>query len=99
MLYRKSSSKFLIEKDIQSVVNVDSVGSEDHRLKQLTYHSSRPAGDAVFLLGDYRHLTSSPYKNQVYRMAGLGRTASRTLTMRHRRTKSCDWLMSVSPGP
>jgi len=77
MLYRKSSDKLLIEKDIQSVVNVDSrLAPEDRRLKQLTYHSSKGLqADAVFLLGDCQHLTSSPYKNQVYRMAGLGKDA------------------------
>ena len=75
MLYRKSSDKALIEKEIQSVVNVDSrLAPEDRRLKQLTYHSAKGLqADAVFLLGDCQHLTSSPYKNQVYRMAGLGK--------------------------
>jgi superfamily I DNA/RNA helicase len=47
---------------------------EARRLKQLTYHSAKGLqADAVFLLGDCQHLTSSPYKNQVYRMAGLGK--------------------------
>lgn len=75
MLYRKSSDKLLIEKDIQSVVNVDSsLPMAERRLKQLTYHSAKGLqADAVFLLGDCQHLTSSPYKNQVYRMAGLGK--------------------------
>ena len=75
MLYRKSSDKLLIEKHIQSVVNVDSsLPYESRRLKQLTYHSAKGLqADAVFLLGDCQHLTSSPYKNQVYRMAGLGK--------------------------
>ncbi|NNB06569.1 UvrD-helicase domain-containing protein [Pseudomonas fragi] len=75
MLFRKSSNKLLIEKDIQSVVNVDSrLAPEQRRLKQLTYHSSKGLqADAVFLLGDCQHLTTSPYKNQVYRMAGLGK--------------------------
>lgn len=76
MLYRKSSDKLLIEKHINSVVNVDSsLPYEARRLKQLTYHSAKGLqADAVFLLGDCQHLTSSPYKNQVYRMAGLGKT-------------------------
>ncbi|MEG2911673.1 MAG: UvrD-helicase domain-containing protein [Pseudomonas sp.] len=76
MLYRKSSDKLLIEKHIKSVVNVDSsLPYEARRLKQLTYHSAKGLqADAVFLLGDCQHLTSSPYKNQVYRMAGLGKT-------------------------
>ncbi|VVO02582.1 UvrD-helicase domain-containing protein [Pseudomonas fluorescens] len=75
MLFRKSSDKLLIEEHIQSVVNVDSrLPLEERRLKQLTYHSSKGLqADAVFLLGDCQHLTRSPYKNQVYRMAGLAR--------------------------
>ncbi|WP_447759830.1 UvrD-helicase domain-containing protein [Pseudomonas moraviensis] len=76
MLYRKSSDKLLIEQHIHPVVNVDSsLPYEARRLKQLTYHSAKGLqADAVFLLGDCQHLTSSPYKNQVYRMAGLGKT-------------------------
>lgn len=76
MLYRKSSDKVLIEKHIQPVLNVDSsLPYEARRLKQLTYHSAKGLqADAVFLLGDCQHLTSSPYKNQVYRMAGLGKS-------------------------
>ncbi|PMU25895.1 MULTISPECIES: UvrD-helicase domain-containing protein [unclassified Pseudomonas] len=75
MLYRKSSDKSLIQEHIQSVVNVDSsLPYGSRRLKQLTYHSAKGLqADAVFLLGDCQHLTSSPYKNQVYRMAGLGK--------------------------
>jgi superfamily I DNA/RNA helicase len=75
MLYRKGSDKSLIEQHIQPVVNVDSsLPYEARRLKQLTYHSAKGLqADAVFLLGDCQHLTSSPYKNQVYRMAGLGK--------------------------
>nr|WP_256124494.1 UvrD-helicase domain-containing protein [Pseudomonas yamanorum] len=75
MLYRKSSDKSLIQEHIKSVVNLDSsLPYGDRRLKQLTYHSAKGLqADAVFLLGDCQHLTSSPYKNQVYRMAGLGK--------------------------
>ena len=75
MLFRKSSDKLLIEEHISSVVNADSrLPQEARRLKQLTYHSAKGLqADAVFLLGDCQHLTSSPYKNQVYRMAGLGK--------------------------
>ncbi|WP_130887940.1 UvrD-helicase domain-containing protein [Pseudomonas sp. Sample_21] len=76
MLYRKSSDKLLIEQHIQPVLNVDSsLPFDTRRLKQLTYHSAKGLqADAVFLLGDCQHLTSSPYKNQVYRMAGLGKS-------------------------
>ena len=75
MLYRKGSDKLLIQEHIQSVINVDSsLPAHERRLKQLTYHSAKGLqADAVFLLGDCQHLTSSPYKNQVYRMAGLGK--------------------------
>lgn len=75
MLYRKSSDKLLIKEHIQSVVNLDSsLPPAARRLKQLTYHSAKGLqADAVFLLGDCQHLTSSPYKNQVYRLAGLGK--------------------------
>ncbi|OLF53736.1 UvrD-helicase domain-containing protein [Pseudomonas chlororaphis] len=74
MLFRKSIDKSLIEESIFPVVNVDSrLPIEERRLKQLTYHSAKGLqADAVFLLGDCQHLSSSPYKNQVYRMAGLG---------------------------
>lgn len=75
MLFRKSIDKSLIEEHILPIVNVDSrLPIEERRLKQLTYHSAKGLqADAVFLLGDCQHLTSSPYKNQVYRMAGLGK--------------------------
>lgn len=75
MLYRKSSDKLLIQEHIQSVVNVDSsLPPDSRRLKQLTFHSAKGLqADAVFLLGDCQHVTRSPYKNQVYRMAGLGK--------------------------
>ncbi|WP_310190934.1 UvrD-helicase domain-containing protein [Pseudomonas hunanensis] len=75
MLFRKSSDKLLISEHIKSVVNVDSsLPVEQRRLRQLTYHSAKGLqADAVFMLGDCQYLTSSPYKNQVYRLAGLGR--------------------------
>ena len=114
MLFRKSSDKLLIEKDIQSVVNVDSrLAPEQRRLKQLTYHSSKGLqADAVFLLGDCQHLTTSPYKNQVYRMAGLGKegdpepydTAQKDEILRlayvgiTRAVKHCYWYVESQDG-
>lgn len=76
MLFRKSSDKSLILNHIDSVIRADSsLPPEQRRLRQLTYHSAKGLqADAVFMLGDCQYLTSSPYKNQVYRMAGLGRT-------------------------
>lgn len=114
MLFRKSSDKLLIEKDIKSVVNVDSrLAPEQRRLKQLTYHSSKGLqADAVFLLGDCQHLTTSPYKNQVYRMAGLGKegdpepydTAQKDEILRlayvgiTRAVKHCYWYVESQDG-
>ncbi|MFS1286586.1 UvrD-helicase domain-containing protein [Pseudomonas piscis] len=80
MLFRKSSDKLLIENSISQIVNVDSsLPLAARRLKQLTYHSAKGLqADVVFLLGDCQHLSSSPYKNQVYRMAGLGKDGDAT---------------------
>lgn len=75
MLFRKSSDKSLIEQHLSSVYKADSsLPPDQRRLRQLTYHSAKGLqADAVFMLGDCQYLTSSPYKNQAYRMAGLGR--------------------------
>ena len=115
MLYRKSSDKLLIEKHISSIVNVDSsLPYEARRLKQLTYHSAKGLqADAVFLLGDCQHLTSSPYKNQVYRMAGLGKdgdvepydSAQKDEILRlayvgiTRAVSHCYWYVDAQEGP
>jgi len=75
LLYRKSSEKLNVSERLQALMDVDyRLPAEQRRFKQLTYHSSKGLqADAVFLLGDCQHLTQSPYKNQVYRMAGLGK--------------------------
>ncbi|MFK3776107.1 UvrD-helicase domain-containing protein [Pseudomonas sp. NPDC089406] len=75
MLFRKSFDKSLIEQYLMDVVKADSsLPPSQRRLKQLTYHSAKGLqADAVFMLGDCQYLTSSPYKNQVYRLAGLGK--------------------------
>jgi len=75
MLFRKSIDKSLIEQHLIDVVKADSsLPPSQRRLKQLTYHSAKGLqADAVFMLGDCQYLTSSPYKNQVYRLAGLGK--------------------------
>ena len=115
MLYRKSSDKLLIEQHISSVVNVDSsLPREQQRLKQLTYHSAKGLqADAVFLLGDCQHLTSSPYKNQVYAMAGLGKegdseaydAAQKDEILRlayvgiTRAVSHCYWYVDAQEGP
>lgn len=112
MLFRKSIDNSLIEEHISPIVNVDSrLPIEERRLKQLTYHSAKGLqADAVFLLGDCQHLTSSPYKNQVYRMAGLGKdgdsepydSAQKDETLRlayvgiTRAVKHCYWYVDSS---
>lgn len=77
MLYRKGSDRALMSEHLQSVVQAESaLPAEQRRLRQLTYHSAKGLqADAVFMLGDCQYLTSSPYKNQVYRQAGLGKAA------------------------
>ncbi|MGE7989578.1 UvrD-helicase domain-containing protein [Pseudomonas sp. NPDC089554] len=114
MLYRKSSDKALISEHISSVVKVDSrLPAPQRRLRELTYHSAKGLqADVVFLLGDCQYLTSSPYKNQVYRMAGVGRaddtqpfdTAQKEEVQRlayvgvTRAIKHCYWHVEPSDG-
>lgn len=75
MLFRKTSDKLLIDQYLSTVVKADSsLPPGQRRLRQLTYHSAKGLqADAVFMLGDCQYLTSSPYKNQAYRLAGLGK--------------------------
>ncbi|WP_338746920.1 UvrD-helicase domain-containing protein [Pseudomonas putida] len=75
MLYRKGSDRALMNEHLQSVLHAEAaLPAEQRRLRQLTYHSAKGLqADAVFMLGDCQYLTSSPYKNQVYRQAGLGK--------------------------
>jgi superfamily I DNA/RNA helicase len=75
MLYRKGADKALMSEHLAGVLQGEAaLPPEQRRLRQLTYHSAKGLqADAVFMLGDCQDLTSSPYKNQVYRQAGLGR--------------------------
>ncbi len=75
MLYRKGSDRALMNEHLQGVLHAEAaLPAEQRRLRQLTYHSAKGLqADAVFMLGDCQYLTSSPYKNQVYRQAGLGK--------------------------
>jgi superfamily I DNA/RNA helicase len=74
LLYRKNSEKASFSPELQALIDFDQGQAPQlRRFKQLSYHSSKGLqADAVFLLGDCQHLTRSPYKNQVYRLAGLG---------------------------
>jgi superfamily I DNA/RNA helicase len=75
LLYRKGSERSRLPEALQALADADyALPPQDRRFKQLTYHSAKGLqADAVFLLGDCQHLTQSPYKNQVYQLAGLGR--------------------------
>ncbi|MDZ5605419.1 UvrD-helicase domain-containing protein [Pseudomonas sp. RP23018S] len=75
MLFRRGVDKSLISEHINDVIEADAaLAPAQRRLRQLTYHSAKGLqADAVFMLGDCVYPTSSPYKNQVYRLAGLGR--------------------------
>jgi superfamily I DNA/RNA helicase len=75
LLYRKGSERSKLPEALHAVMNADyALPPGERRMKQLTYHSAKGLqADAVFLLGDCQHLTRSPYKNQVYQMAGLGK--------------------------
>ena len=75
MLYRKGADRALMSEHLHSVMQAESaLPPEQRRLRQLTYHSAKGLqADAVFMLGDCQYLTRSPYKNQVYRLAGLGK--------------------------
>jgi superfamily I DNA/RNA helicase len=114
ILFRKSIDKSLIEEHISQIVKVDSsLPAGQRRFKQLTYHSAKGLqADAVFMLGDCQYLTSSPYKNQAYRLAGLGKpgdahafdTAQKDEVQRlayvgiTRAVKHCYWHVEVPSG-
>jgi superfamily I DNA/RNA helicase len=73
LLYRKSSEKSGFTPGLQGLIEADrALPAQARRIKQLTYHSAKGLqADAVFLLGDCQHSTRSPFKNQLYRQAGL----------------------------
>jgi len=114
MLFRKSSDKALISEHIQPLINHEAgLPPNQRRFRQLTYHSAKGLqADAVFMLGDCQHLTSSPYKNQVYRQAGLGQagdaqafdTAQKDEVLRlayvaiTRAVKHCYWYVEQPTG-
>ena len=114
ILFRKTSDKSLISEHIQSIVNTDSsLPAGQRRLRQLTYHSAKGLqADAVFMLGDCQYVTRSPYKNQVYRLAGLSRagdpegfdTAQKEEVLRlayvaiTRAVRHCYWHVDVPNG-
>ncbi|MFJ4142569.1 UvrD-helicase domain-containing protein [Pseudomonas sp. NPDC089734] len=74
LLYRKGSDKAMINEPLKSLISADFARlPQSRQIKLLSYHSAKGLqADAVFLLGDCQHSTLSPYKNQVYRLAGLG---------------------------
>lgn len=114
ILFRKTSDKQLISEHINQIVKVDSsLPFEQRRLRLLTYHSAKGLqADAVFMLGDCQYLSSSPYKNQLYCLAGLGRdgdaqpfdTAQKEEVQRlayvavTRAVKHCYWYVEPASG-
>lgn len=69
LLYRKGSERQRFDERLQGLLASD----RSRRIKTLSYHSAKGLqADTVFLLGDCQHLTQSPAKNQLYRLAGLG---------------------------
>ncbi len=75
LLFRKGSDRAAAAEHLLPLLQRDQGRpSGERQIKQLTYHSAKGLqADAVFLLGDCQHVTRSPYKNQVYRVAGLGK--------------------------
>ncbi|MBJ9975092.1 UvrD-helicase domain-containing protein [Pseudomonas sp. S75] len=75
ILFRKTADKSMISQHLDELIKLEAgLPSDQRRLRLLTYHSAKGLqADAVFMLGDCQYLTRSPYKNQLYRMAGLGR--------------------------
>lgn len=73
LLYRKSADRQLLAEHLQGLLLADqALPAEQRGIKQLTYHSAKGLqADAVFMFGDCQHSTVSPYKNQIYRLAGL----------------------------
>jgi len=70
LLYRRSRDRVELVQHLQDLIEED----RGQRLRQMTYHSSKGLqADAVFMLGDCQHTGHSPYKNHVYRLAGLGK--------------------------
>ncbi|MGC1329939.1 3'-5' exonuclease, partial [Pseudomonas sp.] len=75
LLFRKGSDRAAAAEHLLPLLQRDQARPVGERqIKQLTYHSAKGLqADAVFLVGDCQHVTRSPYKNQVYRQAGLGK--------------------------
>ena len=73
VVYRKNSERQALAEHLQGLLQTDqALPAEQRRLRQMTFHSAKGLqADAVFLLGDCQYASRSPYKNQVYALAGL----------------------------
>lgn len=73
ILYRKASDKRMISKELIQLIQADRQSSQaQRRIRLLTYHSAKGLqADAVFLLGDCTYASVSPWRNELYRQAGL----------------------------
>ncbi|MDU8614183.1 UvrD-helicase domain-containing protein [Pseudomonas syringae pv. actinidiae] len=73
ILSRKRKDKEDIERHISQLSRKASSEGREDDIKVLTYHASKGLqADAVFLIGDCEVISSSPYKNDLYRQAKMG---------------------------
>lgn len=74
ILYRKGDERKVVKQLLSAILKVDQKLPEDEqRILMMTFHKSKGLeAHTVFLIGDCQFLTSSPYKNQAYKIANLG---------------------------
>lgn len=74
ILFRRGAERAVVEKLLRNLLAEDEKQpKKQRRIQLMTFHKSKGLeADTVFLLGDCLFLTSSPYKNQAYRVARLG---------------------------
>ncbi|WP_213879333.1 UvrD-helicase domain-containing protein [Pseudomonas sp. dw_358] len=76
ILFRGVSDKSLIDNEVNEIILADGQRPiEQRQIRLMSVHSAKGLqADAVFLLGDCTYAASSPYRNEVYRLAGLAGT-------------------------
>jgi superfamily I DNA/RNA helicase len=72
VLSRRRKDKDRIANDFKTLTDRAAKEGREDDIKFLTYHASKGLqADAVFLLGDCEVISSSPYKNDLYRQAKM----------------------------
>ncbi|MGX9713260.1 MULTISPECIES: UvrD-helicase domain-containing protein [Janthinobacterium] len=117
ILYREGgdTERSRIEDVVRATHTVDRrLPDEKQRLRIMTIHKSKGLeADAVFLLGDCKFKISSPYKNQIYRIAKIGDpddsdaydTSQKEEMLRlayvgiTRAAKHCYWFLETGKAP